>query len=84
MSKINTDLRIEQVVNSTICTKHNKDATYPCWTIETDIVERSGRVRQAYGICGRRVAAAGFNGKISAQSMQQKTSGGRSFGFKRA
>ena len=81
----NDGQHIHGVIGSTTCGKHKADVGMPCWVLpnskNVDIFH--------YGICGKRIAKAGFNGKITPASLRgrgetKKSSNGARKPFKKA
>lgn len=62
------DSFVAKVIERGYCT-HSRgmpDEYFPCWTLRTT----NGQM--LYGVCGTRIRKAGFNGKISPKSIQQR------------
>lgn len=74
----NDGKRIESIINSTACGKHQADRGVACWSVATRIVESDFSERYGLAVCGRRIKKAGFNGKIDPRSLRSKSAGGRS------
>jgi hypothetical protein len=68
MNKFNDGKHIAEVIDRTSCSDHQAESFQPCWDVRLDTRPDSlGRA-----VCGRRIRAAGFNGKISETSVQSK------------
>jgi hypothetical protein len=72
MSISNDGKHLERVYQDTFCNKHSANKGMPCWAIEGG---KPGNF--VLGVCGKRVKAAGYNGKISADSVKLRTLGRR-------
>jgi hypothetical protein len=68
----NSGKHVADILSRTECTKHKVPNGIPCWHIPID-----GFGYRA-ALCGKRIKLAGYAGKISAMSMQQKSSANKS------
>lgn len=62
----NEGVHIRDAVASTKCAKHGAEEGVPCWILP----KAKGYGEWHFGICGLRIRKAGFNGKISPQSIR--------------
>jgi hypothetical protein len=72
MPILNEGRHLNHIVKTTTCVKHHSQEEVPCWAIEG-----GKRGNFVLGVCGDRIKQAGYNGKITAMSLQLKTPGGR-------
>lgn len=75
MSRFNDGPRIPTIISRTDCRTHQVPVGVPCFSVDFDTVDGYGS-----GVCGKRVSRAGYVGEITAFSMRQKSTGGRSDG----
>lgn len=61
----NDGKHIETVIFHGACKKHQVDRGEPCYT------NISGTEELLVGVCGKRIKAAGFNGKISDAALRK-------------
>lgn len=67
MNVENTGKHLHSLIERTTCGAHNAPEGIPCWRLDNDLT------RVSYpAACGKRIKKAGFNGKISPQSMRAK------------
>lgn len=68
MGMHNNGKHLEVIVGETVCAKHRADKGDGCWSIENE----TDTGRRGMAACGSRVKKYGYDGKISAQSMQTR------------
>lgn len=75
--KPNDGKHLHDIIGRTVCSKHGAEHGDPCFTIHYDapIDGPDGREVTGPAICGKRVIAAGFNGKINPASLSLKAKG---------
>ncbi len=61
---------LHRAISSVRCGQHNVEVGVPCYVLDntSEITEHPFH----YGICGKRIRAAGFIGKVSPESMRKK------------
>lgn len=74
----NEGKHIENIINSTVCGRHQAERGVACWSVATRIVEPDFSERFGLAVCGKRIHKAGFNGRIDPRSLRSKSAGGRS------
>lgn len=72
--------RIPLILDRVDCRRHGVPKGIPCFHIASSSLRFFGYLP---GICGKRIKAAGYDGKISPTSLQLKASSGRSARNKR-
>lgn len=68
MLKFNDGRHIHTVVERTACKRHKVSVGMPCWAVVPNTVQNS----VAPAVCGPRILAAGYVGRISETSVQSK------------
>lgn len=66
----NNGRHLHSAINAVKCAKHEAPHGVPCYTLENT----SGLTEHPFhfGICGQRILSAGYNGKISPESMRKR------------
>lgn len=62
----NTGVHLHSLIERTGCGIHKVPAGVPCHTLPNNVIPETDYV----AVCGSRIKRAGFNGRISAQSMR--------------
>jgi hypothetical protein len=73
-TSLNSGKHIDRIVNATLCMVHKVPIGIPCYHIQPGTTGHFGRLA---GVCGKRIRKAGYNGRITDQSLQLGR-GGRS------
>jgi hypothetical protein len=77
VDKPNDGRHIHDIISRTICPKHGAKKGDPCFKVYYDSPIDGPNERETCGpaICGARVLSAGFNGRISPNSLSGKLKG---------
>ena len=63
----NNGVHIRDIMSRTDCMKHDAPEGIPCFHVKYDTVNG-----YSAGLCGARIRKAGFNGRVSHESVQSK------------
>lgn len=68
--EVNSGKHIDDIIGRTSCERHGATRGEACWYIRYN----TGNGAMSPAVCGLRIVAAGFNGKINPNSLRQKSS----------